>query len=108
MKTHHRKTSRNARLLAPRHDHGLFQAARHLRRPTSNPHLDAAAVVDGLPLAIDAVCQWPIEADTRQLGNDDWLRVCFYRMMRDIYWDLGTEDVAEQVFDEFLRDWKFM
>jgi hypothetical protein len=36
-----------------------------------------------------------------------WLRAYFYRTMREIYWDLGMDDVPEQVFDQFLSDWKF-
>lgn len=37
------------------------------------------------PLAIDAAYRWPIEADTHQLGDDDWVRAYFYRTMREIY-----------------------
>ena len=59
------------------------------------------------PLAIDAAYRWPIEADTHQLGDDDWVRAYFYRTMREIYWDLGLEDVTEQIFDQFLSEWKF-
>jgi hypothetical protein len=60
------------------------------------------------PLAIDAAYRWPIEADTRQLGDDDWVRGYFYRTMREIYWDLGLEDVTEQIFNQFLSEWKFV
>jgi hypothetical protein len=59
------------------------------------------------PLAIDAAYRWPIEADTHQLGDDDWVSAYFYRTMREIYWDLGLEDVTEQIFDQFLSEWKF-
>jgi hypothetical protein len=59
------------------------------------------------PLAIDAAYRWPIEADTHQLGDDEWVRSYFYRTMREIYWDLGIADVAEQTFDEFLAFWQF-
>jgi hypothetical protein len=62
---------------------------------------------DGYPLAIDAAYRWPIEADTHQLSDDDWVRAYFYRTMREIYWDLGLDDVSEQVFDEFLKEWQF-
>jgi hypothetical protein len=50
---------------------------------------------------------WPIEADTHQLGNDDWVKAYFYRTMREIHWDLGFTDIAEQAFDEFLTYWQF-
>ena len=59
------------------------------------------------PLAIDAAYHWPIEANTHQLGDDDWVRSYFYRTMREIYWDLGVPDVDEQIFDEFLASWGF-
>ena len=59
------------------------------------------------PLAIDAAYRWPVEADTHQLSDDDWVRTYFYRTMREIYWDLGLEDVSEQVFDQFLGEWQF-
>lgn len=59
------------------------------------------------PLAMDAAYHWPIEADTHQLGNDDWVKAYFYRTMREIHWDLGFTDVAEQAFDEFLTYWQF-
>jgi hypothetical protein len=59
------------------------------------------------PLAIDAAYSWPIDADTHQLGEDDWVRAYFYRTMREIYWDLGVMDVREHTFDNFLNQWKF-
>jgi hypothetical protein len=59
------------------------------------------------PLAIDAAYRWPIEADTHQLTSDDWLRSYFYRTMQEIYWDLGFEDAAERIFDQFLSEWQF-
>ncbi len=62
---------------------------------------------DGYPLAIDAAYRWPIEADTHQLGDSDWVRGYFYRTMQEIYWDLGFEDAREQVFDQFLSEWQF-
>jgi hypothetical protein len=61
----------------------------------------------GYPLAIDAAYRWSIKADTHQLGDDDWVRDYFYRTMREIYWDLGLEDVAKQVFNQFINDWVF-
>jgi hypothetical protein len=50
------------------------------------------------PLAIDAAYRWPIEANTHQLGDDDWLKNYFYKTMREIYWDLGFTDVDGQTF----------
>jgi hypothetical protein len=58
-------------------------------------------------LAIDAAYQWPIEADTHQLSDNTWVRDYFYRTMREVYWDLGVEDVDEQTFDRFLGEWQF-
>lgn len=58
-------------------------------------------------LAIDAAYRWLIEADTHQLSDDAWVREYFYRTMREIYWDLGVEDVDEQTFDTFLDGWHF-
>lgn len=89
---------------------GLTQGAVHLTgargRPVSRILFGQQWQVD-LPLAIDAAYRWPIEADTHQLGDDHWVRAYFYRTMRDIYWDLGLEDVTDQVFDQFLSKWKF-
>lgn len=60
-----------------------------------------------VPAAISERYMWPIEANTHQLGNDNWLTDYFYRTMREIYWDLGFTDVAEQVLTEFLEQWRF-
>ena len=59
------------------------------------------------PLAIDAAYRWPIEANTHQLGDDDWLKDYFYKTMREIYWDLGFTDVDRQIFTRFLDQWQF-
>lgn len=59
------------------------------------------------PLAIDAAYCWLIEADTHQLGDDDWLRAYLYRTMREIYWDLGVTDVTQAQLYVFLEQWKF-
>ena len=59
------------------------------------------------PLAISDSYDWLIEANTHQLGNDDWLKDYFYRTMREIYWDLGFTDVTEQTLIEFLDHWRF-
>jgi hypothetical protein len=62
---------------------------------------------DGYPVAIDAAYRWAIEADTHQLGDDDWLKDYFYKTMREIYWDLGITDVDGQTFTRFLDQWQF-
>ena len=59
------------------------------------------------PETVNASYIWPIEADTHQLSDDDWLRAYFCRTMREIYWDLGITDVGNHVFDEFLKLWQF-
>jgi hypothetical protein len=71
------------------------------------PNLSQRQYWPEYPLAIDAAYRWPIEADTHQLSDDDWVQAYFYRTMREIYWDLGFEDVPEQVFDDFLGYWQF-
>jgi hypothetical protein len=43
------------------------------------------------PLAVDAAYLWTIEADTHQLGDDDWVRAYFYRAIRETYRGLGVE-----------------
>lgn len=43
-----------------------------------------------LPRAIDDTYSWPIEADTHQLSDDDWVHTYFYERMREICWDLGA------------------
>jgi hypothetical protein len=89
---------------------GLTQGAMQLtgarRRPVSLIPFGRQHQVE-YPLAIDAAYHWPIEADTHQLGDDDWMRSYFYRTMREIYWDLGIADVSEKIFDEFLALWRF-
>jgi hypothetical protein len=60
------------------------------------------------PLAIEAAYHWPIEADTHQLGSDDWVQKYFYETMREIYWDLGFENVSDGMFDEFLKEYQFL
>ena len=54
------------------------------------------------PVTIDDEYAWPIEADTHQLNDDDWLNRCFKDQMREIYWDLGYNDVRADVLDSFI------
>lgn len=56
-----------------------------------------------LPRAIDDEYVWPIEADTHQLSDDDWVRTYFYERMREICWDLGVEDIARATMDEYIK-----
>jgi len=60
-----------------------------------------------LPKAIDDTYSWPIEADTHQLSDDDWVHTYFYERMREICWDLGVEDVARATMDEYIRESAF-
>jgi hypothetical protein len=60
-----------------------------------------------LPGALDDTYSWPIEADTHQLSDGDWVNTYFYERMREICWDLGIEDVARATMDEYLRESKF-
>lgn len=89
---------------------GLTQGAVQLTgargRPVTRILMDRQIQMD-YPLAIDAAYRWPIEADTHQLGDDDWMRGYFYRTMREICWDLGLQDQPEPVFDHFLSQWQF-
>jgi hypothetical protein len=57
--------------------------------------------------AISPSCIWPIEADTHKLGDDGWMRDNFRTTMREIYWDLGIEDVQNGTLDQFLGEWRF-
>jgi hypothetical protein len=57
--------------------------------------------------AISPSYVWPIEADTHKLGDDTWMRQNFRSTMREIYWDLGVEDVQNWTFDQFLGEWRF-
>jgi hypothetical protein len=59
------------------------------------------------PLAIDGAYRWPINVDTHQLGDDNWIRDYLSRTMREIYWDLGVMDVADSAFEDFLAFWRF-
>ena len=54
------------------------------------------------PVTIDDEYAWPIEADTHQLNDDDWLQQYFKDQMREIYWDLGYSDLRPDVLDTFL------
>jgi hypothetical protein len=60
-----------------------------------------------LSRALDDTYSWPIEADTHQLNDDDWVDTYFYERMREICWDLGVEDVARTTMDEYLTEAKF-
>lgn len=60
-----------------------------------------------LPRAIDDAYSWPIEADTHQLSDDDWLNTYFYERMREICWDLGVDDLARATMDEYLKESAF-
>ena len=62
---------------------------------------------DDLPVTIDEICTWQIEADTHQLSNDDWVQTYFYERMREIYWDLGVLDAAKGALDDFVKHWAF-
>ena len=89
---------------------GLTQGAVQLTGARGRPVrliLGERAWQTDYPLAIDAAYRWPIEADTHQLSDDDWVRGYFYKTMREIYWDLGVEDVDEGTFDRFLGEWQF-
>jgi hypothetical protein len=90
---------------------GLTQGAVQLTgaksRPVSLILLSQRQWQDDYPPAIEAAYRWVIEADTHQLSDDDWLKDYFHKTMREIYWDLGFMDVAEQVFDGFLGQWQF-
>jgi len=54
------------------------------------------------PITIDDEYDWPIEADTHQLNDDDWLKRYFKDQMREIYWDLGYSDLRADVLDIFI------
>jgi hypothetical protein len=54
------------------------------------------------PVTIDDDYDWPIEADTHQLNDDDWLKRYFKDQMREIYWDLGYNDIRADVLDIFI------
>lgn len=72
---------------------GLVEGAIELTGARGRPVrmiLSARQFQDGSPRAIDAAYRWPIEADTHQFGDDDWLRAHFYRSMREIYSALRT------------------
>ena len=60
-----------------------------------------------LPRAIDDMYSWPIEADTHQLSDDDWVHTYFYNRMREISWDLGVEDIARATMDEYIKESAF-
>jgi hypothetical protein len=62
---------------------------------------------EDFPLMIDDWCTWPIEADTHQLNDDEWVQTYFYERMREIYWDLGIADARREVLDEFVEYWSF-
>jgi len=53
---------------------------------------------------LDDTYSWAIEADTHQLGDDDWLHTYFYEQTREICWDLGVEDVARAIMEGYLRE----
>jgi hypothetical protein len=89
---------------------GLAQGAVQLTGARGRPVsmiLSDREYQESYPLAIDAAYRWPIDADTHQLSDDDWLRAYFRRTMREIYWDLGVMNVPDQTFDGFLDRWKF-
>jgi hypothetical protein len=59
------------------------------------------------PEGISASYAWPIEANTHELSDDDWIRNYFRKTMREIYWDLGFTDANENAFDDFLDRQRF-
>jgi hypothetical protein len=46
---------------------------------------------------------WNIKTDTSILNNDEGLKKYFIDLLREIYWDLGFEDIREDVIDDFLK-----
>ena len=60
-----------------------------------------------LPRALDDTYSWPIEADTHQLSDEDWVNTYFYERVREICWDLGIDDLARATMDEYLRESAF-
>jgi hypothetical protein len=62
---------------------------------------------DERPVTLESDYIWPIEADTHQLCDDDWVKQYFIAQMREIYWDLGYKDVADSVLQNFITQWAF-
>ncbi len=50
-----------------------------------------------------AECSWDIKIDTNILNNGEDLKKYFINLLREIYWDLGFEDIREDVVDDFLK-----
>jgi Putative DNA-binding domain len=59
------------------------------------------------PEGLSAAYTWPIEANTHELSDDDWLRRYFRDTMREIYWDVGFTNANERAFDNYLDGMKF-
>ncbi|MFZ2882525.1 MAG: hypothetical protein WA019_05625, partial [Candidatus Moraniibacteriota bacterium] len=48
-------------------------------------------------------CNWDIRIDTNILNNEEDLKKYFINLLREIYWDLGFENIMEDVVDDFLK-----
>jgi hypothetical protein len=46
---------------------------------------------------------WDFDLETRELNDPAKFKQLLYRIMRKIYWDLGFKELAQQIFDNFLR-----
>jgi hypothetical protein len=54
---------------------------------------------------IDQAYSWQVTANTHQLSDDTWLHDYFYKVMREIHWDLGVVDVRRDEFDGFTTEY---
>jgi len=48
-------------------------------------------------------CGWDIRVDTNILNNGTELKEYYINLLREIYWDLGFENIREDVVDDFLK-----
>jgi hypothetical protein len=60
---------------------------------------DQPSFRDDFAEALDSAYGWPLEADTRQLANEEWLLTYFKQQMRQIHWDLGYSDVQAEALE---------
>ncbi len=47
---------------------------------------------------------WEIKTDTNVLNNAEDSKKYFIDLLREIYWDLGFEDISEDIVDDFLKE----
>jgi len=47
--------------------------------------------------------RWEIKTDTNVLNSAEDSKKYFIDLLREIYWDLGFEDISEDIVDDFLK-----